>query len=78
MRLVLSLSVGHFRRAMLATSVLDADRCQASRRTRRPGTAARANRAEGMSDLPRKLLAEALGTALLLGVVIGSGITARQ
>ncbi|MGY4828528.1 MIP/aquaporin family protein [Sphaerotilaceae bacterium SBD11-9] len=29
-------------------------------------------------DLPRKLLAEALGTALLLAVVIGSGITAER
>jgi len=31
-----------------------------------------------MSDLPRKLLAEALGTALLLAVVIGSGIMAEH
>jgi glycerol uptake facilitator-like aquaporin len=31
-----------------------------------------------MSDLPRKLLAEALGTALLLTVVIGSGIMAER
>ncbi|MDM0040660.1 MIP/aquaporin family protein [Variovorax sp. J22G21] len=31
-----------------------------------------------MSDLPRKLLAEALGTALLLAVVIGSGIMAER
>ena len=31
-----------------------------------------------MSDMPRKLLAEALGTALLLAVVIGSGIMAER
>ena len=31
-----------------------------------------------MNDLPRKLLAEALGTALLLAVVIGSGIMAER
>ncbi len=31
-----------------------------------------------MNDLPRKLLAEALGTALLLSVVIGSGIMAER
>ncbi|HEU4459952.1 MAG TPA: MIP/aquaporin family protein [Methylibium sp.] len=31
-----------------------------------------------MSDVPRKLLAEALGTALLLAVVIGSGIMAER
>lgn len=31
-----------------------------------------------MSELPRKLLAEALGTALLLAVVIGSGIMAER
>ncbi len=31
-----------------------------------------------MSDTPRKLLAEALGTALLLAVVIGSGIMAER
>lgn len=31
-----------------------------------------------MADLPRKLLAEALGTALLLAVVIGSGIMAER
>ena len=31
-----------------------------------------------MSDIPRKLLAEALGTALLLAVVIGSGIMAER
>ena len=31
-----------------------------------------------MTDLPRKLIAEALGTALLLTVVIGSGIMAER
>ena len=31
-----------------------------------------------MAELPRKLLAEALGTALLLAVVIGSGIMAER
>ena len=31
-----------------------------------------------MSDVPRKLLAEALGTALLLAIVIGSGIMAER
>lgn len=31
-----------------------------------------------MTDLPRKLLAEALGTALLLAVVIGSGVMAER
>jgi glycerol uptake facilitator-like aquaporin len=31
-----------------------------------------------MADLPRKLFAEALGTALLLAVVIGSGIMAER
>lgn len=31
-----------------------------------------------MSDIPRKLLAEALGTALLLAVVIGSGVMAER
>lgn len=31
-----------------------------------------------MTDIPRKLLAEALGTALLLAVVIGSGIMAER
>ncbi len=31
-----------------------------------------------MNELPRKLLAEALGTALLLAVVIGSGIMAER
>jgi glycerol uptake facilitator-like aquaporin len=31
-----------------------------------------------MRDLPRKLLAEALGTALLLAIVIGSGIMAER
>ena len=31
-----------------------------------------------MADLPRRLLAEALGTALLLAVVIGSGIMAER
>lgn len=31
-----------------------------------------------MSEMPRKLLAEALGTALLLAVVIGSGIMAER
>lgn len=31
-----------------------------------------------MNDLPRKLLAEALGTALLLAVVIGSGIMGER
>src|SRR5258706_9608938 len=31
-----------------------------------------------MGELPRKLLAEALGTALLLAVVIGSGIMAER
>ena len=31
-----------------------------------------------MADISRKLLAEALGTALLLAVVIGSGIMAER
>jgi glycerol uptake facilitator-like aquaporin len=31
-----------------------------------------------MSDLPRKLLAESVGTALLLAVVIGSGVMAER
>jgi len=34
--------------------------------------------AHAMLDLPRKLLAEGLGTALLLAVVIGSGIMAER
>jgi glycerol uptake facilitator-like aquaporin len=31
-----------------------------------------------VTDVPRKLLAEALGTTLLLAVVIGSGIMAER